>query len=359
MSSESVAELSTVVDRPAVSAPDALSPSALAEARRAQPRRGLLGLLFVVPASVLLAVGWGGASQSVAVLGPLLTFALPIVAVIAFWWQDWPGSLLTGGWSGLGDTVIVAVGGVLLTLLGQGLLQGVDLQGIFAPGPGHTSVSSTVPLAVGIFGVILQLTLVGECWPLRSLRRIPSGLVALALCWLIGFAAYSGLVRSGVVTGEAFASWFAALGVWQMVWYVALRGWPFARIARRDVRLPTAHLSVIACGWLSYLFAGHVLGWPPARIAEVSGSAIAAVLVIAMLFEAWPGIRLSEVPGRTLVLIMVAVLTGVLSSVLPVVASRLGVPDREALSWSTHATLNALSLAVILHVAVWRRWLAD
>jgi hypothetical protein len=345
--------------RPSVSAPDALSPQALAEARRAQPRRALLGLLFVIPASALLAVGWGGPVHSLTVLGPLLTFALPIVAVIAFWWQDWPGSLLTGGWSGLGDTVIVALGGVVLTVLGQGLISGVDLQGIFAPGPGHPSVSETVPLAVGIFGLILQLTLVGEGWPLRSLHRIPSGIAALALCWVVGFILYSGLVTSGLVVGEAYASWFAAVGVWQMIWYVALRGWPFARIRHRGTRLVTAHLAVIACGWVAYLFASAVLGWESGRIAEVSGSAIAAILVVAMLFEAWPAIRLTEVPGRTLVLVLAAVFTFLLATCLPLVAVQLGVPDRQALSWSTHTTLNALSLAVILHVAVWRRWLAD
>jgi hypothetical protein len=319
----------------------------------------LSGLLFVIPASVLLAVGWGGPVHSLTVLGPLLTFALPIVAVIAFWWQDWPGSLLTGGWSGLGDTVIVALGGVVLTILGQGLVEGIDLQGIFAPGPGHPSVSETVPLAVGIFGLILQLTLVGECWPLRSLARIPSGIAALVLCWVVGFTLYSGLVGTGLVAGEAYASWFAALGMWQMVWYVALRGWPFARIRHQATRLVTGHLSVIACGWVTYLFASSVLSWTPSRIAEVSGSAIAAILVVAMLFEAWPAIRLTEVPGRTLALVLVAVLTFVLATFLPVVAGWLGVPSRQALSWSTHATLNALSLAVILHVAVWRRWLAD
>jgi hypothetical protein len=336
-----------------------MSPAALAEARRAQPRRGVLGLLFVLPASVLLAVGWGGPVQSLTVLGPLLTFALPIVAVIAFWWQDWPGSLLTGGWSGLGDTVLVAVGGVVLTALGQGLVEGVDLQGMFAPGPGHPSVSGTVPLAVGIFGLILQLTLVGECWPLRSLNRIPSGFAALVLCWAIGYIVYSGLVSTGIVAGESYASWFAALGMWQMVWYVALRGWPFARIRQQATRLLTAHLCVIACASVTYLFAVSVLGWETGRIAEVSGSAIGAILVVAMLFEAWPAIRLAEVPGRSLALVLVAVLTFVLATFLPVVAGWLGVPDRQALSWSTHATLNALSLAVILHVAVWRRWLAD
>ncbi len=40
-------------------------------------------------------------------LGPLVTFALPAVAMIAFWWEDWPGSRLRPGWSGCVDTVLI------------------------------------------------------------------------------------------------------------------------------------------------------------------------------------------------------------------------------------------------------------
>ncbi|NBH01846.1 hypothetical protein GTY80_01095, partial [Amycolatopsis sp. SID8362] len=69
-----------LLDRPAVSEPDALSPAALAEARRAQPRRGLLGLVFVLPVTALLAVGAGGPVRTLELLGPVVTFALPIVA---------------------------------------------------------------------------------------------------------------------------------------------------------------------------------------------------------------------------------------------------------------------------------------
>ncbi|MGH8921703.1 MAG: hypothetical protein ACRD0H_25760, partial [Actinomycetes bacterium] len=87
--------------RPALSAPDALSPAALADARAAQPRRALLGLAFVVPVAVLLAAGAGGPAGSLESIGTPVTFALPVVAMIAFWWQDWPGTLLRGPWSGL------------------------------------------------------------------------------------------------------------------------------------------------------------------------------------------------------------------------------------------------------------------
>src|SRR5262245_56955951 len=92
MSSEPLTETPSREDHPSVSRPDALSPAALADARRHQPRRGLTGLAFVVPVTVLLSVGAGCATHSLTLLGPMITFALPIMAVIAFWWEDWPGT---------------------------------------------------------------------------------------------------------------------------------------------------------------------------------------------------------------------------------------------------------------------------
>jgi len=45
--------------------------------------------VFVIPIAVALAVAAGGADGSVLVLGPLVTYALPLVAMMAFWWEDW------------------------------------------------------------------------------------------------------------------------------------------------------------------------------------------------------------------------------------------------------------------------------
>ncbi|MGK3206293.1 hypothetical protein [Amycolatopsis sp. MEPSY49] len=320
-------------DRPAVCRPDALSPEALAGARRAQPRRGLLGLVFVLPVAALLAAGAGGPVRSLEVLGPPVTFALPIVAMIAFWWEDWPGTLLRGGWPGLSDTALVAAGGAALTLLGRAV-----------------TGTAAVPLAAGIFTLMLQVTLVGEGWPVRGRGVRWPGVAALAVCWIAGWVLYRGLVGTGLVPGEDYGAWFAVLGAAQMVWYVALRGWPFARIRRRAVRLATAHAAVVACAWAGYL------ALPGDWTAPVAGAVIASVLVVAMLFEAWPGIRLTPVPGRGTVLVVVTLLTAALGWLVPLVARGAGVPDRLVAAWTTHTTLNALSLAVILHVAVWRRW---
>ncbi|MCI2423748.1 hypothetical protein MOQ72_40715 [Saccharopolyspora sp. K220] len=349
----------TVDTRPSVSRPDALSPAELADARQHQPLRGLIGLAFVVPVTVLLSIGAGGAFDSLALLGPIITFALPIMAMIAFWWENWPGALFPRPWSGLYDTAIVVVGGVLLTVLGQLVVNGGDLIGVFAPGPAHPGLyPAAVPLAGGIFTIVLQLTLVCERWPLGGLGRIPSGLAAVVLCWALGLIAWLVAVRSHAVESENYGAWFTSIGGWQMLCYVALRGWPFARIDRKWLRLLLGNVVVIACGWGSYLLVADVLNWPGVRITATAGTAIGCILLVTMLFEAWPATRVAPkpAPGRTIAVLVEVILAALLVWSLPMLAQTLGVPQPREWSWTTHVTLNALSTAVILHVAVWRRW---
>ena len=343
--------------RPAVSAPDALSPAAAADARRSQPRRGLIGLAFVIPVTLLLAVGADGPVHSLLVFGPIITFALPIIAVIAFWWEDWPGSLLPRPWAGLYDTAIVVVGGLVLTVLGYRIAVGGDLAGIFLPGPTHPpAFPSTVALSGGVFTITLQVTLVCERWPFDRLGRVRSGIAAFGVCWLLGLAAYVLVVRSHLVPSENYGAWQISVALWQMLWYVALRGWPFARIHRRAPRLILGNAVVIGCGWATYLLFDDGVGWPPNQITAVCGTGIASVVVVSMLFEAWPAIKVTPLPGRTIAVLMIVVLTALLSWGLPILANALGVPSASDWSWTTHAALNCLSTAVILHVAVWRRW---
>jgi hypothetical protein len=364
MSSEQVAAPAVVTPedaldtRPSVSRPDALSPAALADARQHQPLRGLTGLVFVVPLTVLLSVGAGGALHSLTLLGPIITFALPIIAMIAFWWEDWPGSLLQRPWSGLYDTALVVVGGVLLSVLGQLVVNGPpDLIGVFAPGPAHPGLyPEALPLAGGIFTILLQLTLVCERRPLGGLRRVPSGLAAVAMCWVLGLIAWLAVVRSHAVSPESYGAWFTSIGAWQMLFYVALRGWPFARIDQKRLRLLLGNVVVVACGWGSYLLVDDALHWPGTQITAVAGTGIGAILLVTMLFEAWPAIRVATAPGRTLAVSIAVLLTALLIWILPTLALRLGLAPEREWSWTTQVTLNALSTAVILHVAVWRRW---
>src|SRR3954447_21513917 len=117
-------------------------------------RLGLAGLPLVVPVAWLLAVGDGGAEPSLLVLAPLVTFGLPVVAMVAFWWDDWPGTRLRASWSGWADTLVIAVAAVVLTGVGQAVVARFDLRGIFdpTPGPGHVpAYPVTMPLGGAVF----------------------------------------------------------------------------------------------------------------------------------------------------------------------------------------------------------------
>jgi hypothetical protein len=205
-------------DRPPISAPSTLQAADVRESVRQvadrQPALGLAGVLLVAPVAVALGVGAGGLQASLRVLGPLSTFGLPVVAMFAFWWEDWPGTRLKAPMSGLVNTILVIVGAVLLTLLGQLVVGHLDLRGIFdpTPGPGHSATfPATMPLAGGFFVVTLQLTLVSEGWPLRRLGRIASGPIAIAVAWAIALTLYLLLVKP---TPSPAAGFTRAAAVW-------------------------------------------------------------------------------------------------------------------------------------------------
>jgi hypothetical protein len=152
---------------------------------------GLRGLWLVVPTAALLAVGAGGPESSLLVLGPLITYSLPLIVMVAFWWEDWPGTRLRASRAGWVDTALIAAGGVALMALGQSIAGGFDPRGLFdpSPGPGHVPVfPATLPLGAAVFCVMLQITLVGEGWPLRRLPVLAGGLAALAASWGLGLA---------------------------------------------------------------------------------------------------------------------------------------------------------------------------
>jgi hypothetical protein len=111
------------------SAPETLQPTAVvavAPPGPGQPSLGLAGILLVVPIAAALAVGAGGADRSVLVLGPLVASALPLVAMVAFWWEGWPGTRLRAGLSGWVDTAVLAVGALVLTGIAQSVAGGLD-----------------------------------------------------------------------------------------------------------------------------------------------------------------------------------------------------------------------------------------
>jgi hypothetical protein len=308
--------------RPALTTPPHLQRKAVADLQRqhlaAQPRLGIGGMLLAAVVFFALALGTGSTETSLLILGPISTFSLPAVAMIAFWWNDWPGSSLTTPWTGLIDTVVVIAAAVVLTIAGQAIVERSDLRGVFEanPGPGvPTTFPATLALAGAAFTATLQLSLVCERWPLGGIGRLRSGLAALALSWAVGIGAYFLFVNldgvpgaeraavglrnpGGPIPAADFGSALTAIGVWQAVFFIALRGWPVNTITSRPRRLLAGNALVLALGALTYIVLRNGAHWQPAAISAVCGCVISAALIVAMLFEGWPATRLPAGPGR-------------------------------------------------------------
>jgi len=363
-------------DRPPISAPPSLESRDVHDAEEhpalRQPGLGLSGLLLVAPVAVLLGVGAGSAQASLRVLGPLSTFALPVVAMIAFWWEDWPGTRLKAPLSGFLNTVLVIAGGVVLTFIGQLVVGHGNLRGIFDSTPGPHSSSTfpaTMPLAGAFFVVMLQLTLVNEGWPLRRLGRIASGPIAVMAAWAIALTLYLLLIRThpkpgsglyfrggGPLSGPEFGGILTAIGLWQVWFYVALRGWPFAQVISRAVRLPLANLTVIVAGVVTYVILHSASGLTPAKASAVAGAALTAGLLRGMLFEGLPRSGDDPARGRLIMLGTVALVAAVLYAALTAIAHQARWTTATPEEWVTYAGLNAIGLGVILHVGIGRRW---
>ena len=151
------------------------SPAERDRAGRAAPRH---------PDRVALAIGAGGPEGSVVVLGPLVTFSLPLVVMVAFWWEDWPGTRLGPNWSGWVDTVLIAAGGVALTCRsgasGGSIHAACSTRRRSRP---RADVPRDHAAGRAAFVAMLQLTLVGEGGPLRA---AVAGRLALLLAWPSG-----------------------------------------------------------------------------------------------------------------------------------------------------------------------------
>jgi len=365
----------TLPERPPISAPrrPCLRETSGARSERfaGQPGLGLIGLTMVVPVLLFLGLGWGGAERSLLVLGPMSTFALPLIAMIAFWWEDWPGTMLRAPLAGLADTVLVAMGGVLLTVAGQALVGNVDLRGVFDPGAvsGQApTFPATMPVAGAVFVAMLELTLVSEGWPLRRLNRYAGGLIALVAAWAIGVGLYLALVdfqpaagsglhaRHGPVAGAQLGAALVCIGVLQVGFFVVLRGWPFAGIGSRALRLASANAAVLGGGCLAYLALAGLADIEPALISAGAGSVVASGLVVGMLFEGAFDARLAAGRARLANFAAVAVLAAVIYLGLTAFADTARWTRAEPEEWIAFAGLNALGAGVILHVAIGRRW---
>jgi hypothetical protein len=325
-----------------------------------QPVLGLAGITLVIPVMVVLAVGWGGPERSLLILGPMSTFALPVIAMIAFWWEDWPGTILRPPLTGFVDTVLVVVGGVVFTIVGQAIVAHLDLRGVFDPtaGPSHApTFPGTMPLAGAVFVAMLELTLVGEGWPLRAVNRFAGGVAALAVAWVVAIVLYEALVAGdGPVTRGQFGAALVCMGVLQVAFYVVLSGWPFAAIGSRALRLCVANVAVIGGGFVIYLVLFEVADLTPATINAAAGSAVAAGLVVGMLFEGWLDAVLPAAQARLANAAGVAIAAALLYVGLRAYTDAIDWARGEPDEWIAYAGLNAIGAGVILHVAIGHRW---
>ncbi|HEX3711381.1 MAG TPA: hypothetical protein VHV09_01205 [Trebonia sp.] len=368
---------SPLPERPLLTTPPRLQPPGVAREQRrrlaAQPWLGLGGLLLTAVVFFALALGTGNTATALLILGPISTFALPAVAMIAFWWNDWPGSRLSVPWTGLIDTAAFIVAAIVLTVAGQAIVERPDVRAVFETAPGPATFPATLPLAGAAFTATLQLSLPCERWPLGGIGRLKSGVAALALSWAAGVGAYflfvnndavpaaeraaSGLRNpGGPVAAPDFGSALIAVGVWQALLFIAMRGWPVNAIGRRPQRLIVGNLLVIVPGALTYLLLRDIAHWQPDAISAACGCLIAAVLVVGMLFEGWPAAQLPPARGRLLTLFLTALVAIVLDRVLAAYANGVtwirATPD----DWITTAALSFLGAGVISHVAVGLRW---
>jgi hypothetical protein len=316
-----------------------------------QPALGLAGVPIVASAAIVLAVGMGSLERSLLVLGPLSTFALPVIATIAFWWEDWPGTSLRPALCIATDTALVVAGAVITTFAGQAVVSHADVRGVFDPAAGGRDAATfpaTMPLAAAIFVTMLQLTLVTEGWPLRGLGRIRGGALALAFSWAAGAALYEALVPTAVLAGDELAAILVCIGALQVTFYVLLGGWPFDGIAPRALRLLVANAVVIAAGWVAYRVLLRAGDLTPVSIGAVGGSVVAAGLTIGMLFEGW----LDSLLGAAATVALAALLYAGLQALAHAAAWTRAEPE----AWTAYAGLNAIGVAVIMHVAIGRRW---
>ena len=266
-----------------------------------QPWAGIAGTLVVAAIVALLAVAPGGPQTAFQVTIPMVTFALPVLMVMALWWGRWPTDRLGRLPSLVVNTLILAA---------QAIIGKVDIDGIFSQATdqatGHlTAFPFTFPLAGMIFVAMAQLTLINERKPFDRLPRVWSGLAGLATCWAVGLLGYRLFANWNAVpaagrsllslrnpNGPVFAvdiiGWLVCIVAWQVTFGLVLGGWPFSGIKATGTRLFVANVTVLGGGALTYLLMHDLFKWSIPVIGAVGGSLVAGVVVAALVFEAWP-----------------------------------------------------------------------
>jgi hypothetical protein len=367
--------------RPLLTTPPALQHRDAVRRQRqvlaSQPWVGVGGLVLTAVVFFALALGTGNTATSLLVLGPLTVFAVSGVAMIGFWWNDWPGSRLNKPFSGLTDTLWIIVGAVVFTIAGEAVIERPDIRAVFLATPGNggpTTFPATLALSGAIFTAMLQLSLVCERWPFDRFSLLKSGVAGLALSWAVGVGAYFLFVNvdfvppavraaaglhnpGGPVSALDFGIALIVVGVWQTVFFVLLRGWPVNLVGRRPLRLLAGNALVIGGGAATYLVLRDLADLSPQAIGAACGCVISAGLVVGLIFEGWPGALLHRPgAGRVVNIVFTAAVAVALNRALAGYADGVHWVRATANDWVTVAGLAFTAIGIILHVAIGQRW---
>ena len=112
---------------------------------------------------------------------------------------------------------------------------------------------------------------------------------------------------------------------------------------------------MIAGGFVLYVALAGAAHVDPATISAVAGSAVAAGLVVGMLFEGWLDSILPSAGARLAKTVGVAGTTVLLYVCLRAYAHAVGWTHAEPEEWIAYAGLNAIGAGVILQVAIGHR----
>lgn len=343
-----------------------------------QPRTGLLGLVVVALGFIVLGIAPGGPQTALETVGPIATFALPVLAASALWWGGWPAHRLAQPLAGLVNIVLIVIAGIALTVLAQAVVGHVDLAGVFRPAPAGTPIFTTwpwtMPLGVLVFVATLQITFVNERRPFHRIPGPLGGFLVIATSWAIGVVAYLLVVNwdllpaparaaiglgnpAGPVSGLELLGWLAIVTAFQGLFYIGLGGWPTHRVRRPFARIAAANVFVIGGGWLTWVVLAKGLGASTPVIAALGASVAAAAVLSALLFDSWPAAQIAARARLALTAVQIGVLTAVLFLGLRALGTALQTWDRDPVElWVTVSCLNFIAATAIAHVAVFHRW---
>jgi hypothetical protein len=367
----------TGTDGPA-SAPAAGAPRP-ARAGLGIPALGVAGLLLVL--LVAENVMWvPGAQRMLDVAAPWSTYSLPLLAMVALWWNCWPaarwprplaGAALTGSVVGVGLLLCLAGQAVIGTSAPSRLLGTSD-----EPALGHlVSFPFAEPLAAFVFVTFLQLTFVCRKWPLSGLPAVPAGLAALATSWAIGTAGYLLLANwdsvpaparaaiglrnpSGPIDALDLIGILLCVTIWQMAVFFLLDGYPATLVPTRAGYLAAANVLSVGGGVGLYVILHDVLNRTVPEISAAAGVIVAATLIVGLLLEQWPA-RLLGSPHaqRAALLSSAAVIAIGAGFALRALSLSIQTWTRDpAQLWVAVTGLNFIGAGIIVHVAFWRRW---